>query len=305
MSIALLCSGQGQQSRDMLALLSGCEPAQRLLTRASRLLGEDMATFLAQASDERLYENRAGQILCVSYALATYAALFPDGAPPDSYVAGYSVGEMAAWGVAGIWSFDQTLDLVDCRARLMDDASRRDDGLCYIRGLSQKKVVSLALHFDCAVAIVNPDRLFILGGEQGALSQLCASALAQGAARAGLLPVHVASHTARLVPAVAPIRQAFAAQPAAKPTLRLLTVTDQNIVRDPEKALSGLARQVAQCIDWEATLHALKEREVERILELGPGSALAEMARTVMPDMAVRSVTDFRSITGIRNWIGA
>ena len=43
----------------------------------------------------------------------------------------------------------------------------------------------------------------------------------------------------------------------------------------------------------------------QRVLELGPGDALARMAGEAMPDIAVRSVTAFRSLDGIRHWLDA
>ena len=50
-------------------------------------------------------------------------------------------------------------------------------------------------------------------------------------------------------------------------------------------------------------LEALVERGVDRILELGPGTALADMVRGAYPAMQVRAVDDFRSIAGIKAWI--
>lgn len=303
MSIALLCSGQGRQSRDMLAMFSGCASVEPILAKASALLGEDIQSFLALASEQQLFGNRVSQILCVTEALAAYAALFPDGAPADSFVAGYSVGEMAAWSIAGVWSPIDVLDLVDQRARHMDRASGGEDGLGYVRGLAREAVDSLAARFGCEIAIVNPDRLFIVGGRREALAELCAAAASQGGGNAGLIPVHIASHTARLANAVTPIAQAFQAKRAARPRLRLLSAGDQNLVRDPAKGAFALARQVATPIDWEATLGMLAERCVARILELGPGSALADMARFMMPEIPVHSLDDFRSIAGARAWI--
>jgi [acyl-carrier-protein] S-malonyltransferase len=302
-SIALLCSGQGRQDRAMLASFAGLAAAQAPLAAASALFGRNVGDFLAQASDADLHANRASQILCVTRALATAAALFPDGAPADTLVAGYSVGEMAAWGVAGVWSPADTLALVEVRAEAMDAAGGPDDGLGYVRGLPRAAVDALAARLGCAVAIVNPDRLFVLGGPREAVASVCAAALAEGAVRTGPMPVRVASHTPRLAAAVAPFARALAAIPAKRPALRLMTAGDQGLVLDPDKARAGLAAQVATPIDWEAVLAALAERGVTRVLELGPGSALAEMARPVLPTAAVRAADDFHTLAGARAWL--
>jgi acyl transferase domain-containing protein len=44
-------------------------------------------------------------------------------------VTGYSVGDVAAWGVAGLPSPAEALDVVACRAEAMDAASPRGDSL--------------------------------------------------------------------------------------------------------------------------------------------------------------------------------
>ena len=57
--------------------------------------------------------------------------------PDRLIVAGYSVGEVAAWGVAGLLGATDTLDLVARRAEAMDAASPPGDGLLFVRGLSR------------------------------------------------------------------------------------------------------------------------------------------------------------------------
>lgn len=60
---------------------------------------------------------------------------------------------------------------------------------------------------------------------------------------------------------------------------------------------------MATTIDWAAVLEALVERGVDRVLELGPGTALADMMRSRYPTVEARCVDDFRSEAGITNWL--
>ncbi|TWB15309.1 [acyl-carrier-protein] S-malonyltransferase [Nitrospirillum amazonense] len=303
MSLALLCSGQGRQDRGTFALLA-YEPAARpILDAATRLLGAHPAEFCRTAPEEALHANREGQLLCVARALAAAAALFPDGAPPETIVAGYSVGEMAAWGIAGVWPPADTLALVDRRAQAMDLAGGPDDQLAHVRGLARETVERLARRFDCAIAIVNPGRLFIVGGTRAATEAFCAAALDAGAARAGPMSVRVASHTPRLAGAVAPFAAALAATPTQAPALRLMTASGATLVTRPGQALAGLAAQLAETIDWAAVLEALAERGVTTVLELGPGRALADMAAAALPTADVRALDDFHGLAGARAWL--
>ncbi|GES51067.1 ACP S-malonyltransferase [Rhizobium sp. NBRC 114257] len=305
MTLALLCSGQGHQSREMFRLLAAEPDAQLIFEAAAAVLGAHPTDFCRTAPEAALHANREGQILCVIRALAIARVLFPAGAPSETMVAGYSVGEMAAWGVAGIWSPMDTLRLVDQRAREMDAAGGPDDGLGYVRGLPMAAVQELADRFGCAIAIVNPDLLFILGGARQSIDALCAAALEEGAARAAPMPVHVASHTPRLAGAVAPFDKALASVAMSRPALRLMTATTATLVVDPQRARGGLARQLAERIDWAGVIEAMAERGVTTILELGPGRALAEMAALVLPGRRVRAVDEFHSLTGIKAWLAA
>ncbi|ASG23928.1 ACP S-malonyltransferase [Nitrospirillum viridazoti] len=303
MSLALLCSGQGRQDRGTFTLLADEPAARPIFDAATAPLGTDPAEFCRTAPEETLHANREGQLVCVARALAAAAALFPDGAPPETIVAGYSVGEMAAWGIAGVWSPTDTLVLVERRAKAMDMAGGPDDQLAHVRGLARETVERLARRFDCAIAIVNPGRLFIVGGTRAATEAFCAAALDAGAARAGPMSVRVASHTPRLAGAVAPFATALAAVPAKSPALRLMTAGGATLVTRPDRALAGLAAQLAETIDWAAVLEALAERGVTTILELGPGRALADMAAAALPTAEVRALDDFHSLAGARAWL--
>jgi [acyl-carrier-protein] S-malonyltransferase len=78
--------------------------------------------------------NRLGQILCSLQALAAAAAL-RDRMPDRLIVAGYCVGEGAAWGVAGLLNMRDALDLIARRAEIMDAATPPGDGMLFVRGL--------------------------------------------------------------------------------------------------------------------------------------------------------------------------
>ncbi|AYG69290.1 MULTISPECIES: acyltransferase domain-containing protein [unclassified Rhizobium] len=305
MTLALLCSGQGHQNREMFGLLATEPDAQPVFEAATAVLGTHAMDFCRTASETALHANREGQILCVTRALAIAGVLFPAGAPSETMVAGYSVGEMAAWGVAGVWSPKDTLKLVDQRARAMDAVAGPDDGLGYVRGLPQAAVEQLAGRYGCAIAIVNPDLLFIVGGDRRSIDALCVAALEEGAARAAPMAVHVASHTPRLVGAVAPFERALASVVMSRPALRLMTASGATLVGDPHRAQKGLARQIAERIDWAGVIEALGERGVTAILELGPGRALAEIAAVALPAVSVRAIDDFHSLAGVRPWLAA
>ena len=304
MSLAILCSGQGTQHRDMFALTADAREAAGVFAAASEALGFDPRAFVREKDETAFHANAAGQILCVTQALAAFAALRP-ASRARLTIAGYSIGELAAWGCAGLFSAKTTIELARLRASLMDAASGAEDGLAFVRGLGRNAIDALCARHASAVAIINPGAVFVLGGRRSDLRELCEEALSQGAAKAGALKVNVASHTPRLAAASAGFRAALAAQRTGPrlPGLRLISGIDALAVLNVEAGLDRLAAQISQTIDWAGCLDACIEAGVDAFLELGPGRALAAMAEEAYPGVRARSLDDFRSLDGGRGWV--
>ncbi|WP_375312912.1 malonate decarboxylase subunit epsilon [Bradyrhizobium sp. A5] len=305
MTLAILCPGQGGQHRDMFALTGNAPEAAYLFTHAAMLLGgRDPRDFVRHEPDEALHRNRAGQILCTLQPLAAACAL-ADVIPRGVIIAGYSVGEVAAWGVGGVFDATATLDLVARRAEAMDAATRAGDGLIFVRGPSPDEVGRLCERHGAAIAIVNPGDAFVIGGGREALSGIAADARALHGARIVALPVEVASHTKRLAAASAGFRETLRLVPAVFPPrtgARILSGIDAAPVVSLESGLDKLAAQISQTVQWADCLQACVEAGATGFLELGPGHALSRMVAEIEPGLPARSLDDFRSLQGVRAW---
>lgn len=303
MTLALICSGQGQHTRDMLDPFVSRPETCSLLATAGLLLREDPLAFLARTTDKELSGNRTSQILCVTRCLAAAAVLNVDDLPADTIVAGYSIGELASWAVAGVWGAEQTIELAAARAEAMDQAGGATGLLGYVRGLPQAAVEEMCNEFGCFIAICNPDRLFVVGGSAGDVNRLCDAAQSRGAMRASPMNVRIASHTPMLEASVNPFKAVLMRHVPARSRLKLMNTTRQSVISDPLRAIPDLAAQISHRINWEGTLVALQERGVRKILELGPGSALAEMAQSFTSDWQARSFSNFETFSGVERWI--
>ncbi|SFI24925.1 acyltransferase domain-containing protein [Methylobacterium brachiatum] len=303
MSVAILLSGQGGQHPGMFDLTADHPAAQAVFSAAKPLLGGTDPRDLARSGGDALHANRAGQILCCTAALAAWRAL---GFTGRAIVAGYSIGDLAAWGVAGRIADADILALAARRAEAMDAASGEGFGLAGIRGLTRDALDALALRHGCHLAIRNAADSFVVGGRRDALDALCRDAAAAGAQRAILLPVHTPSHTPLLAAASEAFRDALATVTLRRPPAeapRLVSGLDGTTIFRPEDGLDKLARQISHTIDWAACLDACREYGADRVLELGPGHALATMARTALPDARIHALEEFRSVDGVAAWL--
>jgi [acyl-carrier-protein] S-malonyltransferase len=307
MTLALLLSGQGHQNPGMFALTAEAPEAQAIFAAARPLLGGTDPRDLVGRPDADLHGNRTGQILCCVAALAGWRVI-ASALPVRTIVAGYSVGDLAAWALAGRLAPAAVLRLSAARAEAMDAASGSGFGLAGIRGVALDRVAALAERHGCHLAIRNGPDSAVVGGPRAALEALRTEAVAAGAQRAVLLDVRTPSHTPLLAAASARFREHLAAEAPLRPepgAPRLVAGLDGAAVFDGRAGLDKLARQISETIDWAACLTAVREFGAGAVLELGPGQALATMARDALPDARVHALADFRSSDGLRDWITA
>lgn len=305
--IAILCSGQGGQGRDMFDLVAVDPAAAPVFAAAAGVLGGRDPRDMAREGGDLVHRNDIAQVLCATAALATWAAVGKD-APRPLTIAGYSAGELPAWAVAGVIDTHTTFDLVARRAAFMDEETHGPAGLGAIVGLLRPAVDALCRAHQLEIAIINGPAHVILGGPLAGLREALAKAEANGAVRAAMLPIHVASHTRLLAAASERLATLLAKTVAGGSTphgVRLLSGIDAAPVRNIGDGLAKLAAQVSTTIDWAGCMEACRAARPARVLELGPGNALARMMSEFSPDIEARSISEFRTIEGVRRWVAA
>ena len=306
MRLAILCPGQGGQSPAMFDLASG-DPAA--FGRAEGWL-RDADGPVAQAPlpellahPSAMFDNRCAQPLVVAATLMAWTML-SERLPRPALVAGYSVGEVSAYAVAGALPLERAVAIASRRAAIMSEAAADagEQGMAAVSGVAPRAALDLVAQAGCEAAIDTPGAL-VAGGLRAHLDRLAALAPSMGATYKPL-PITVASHTSLLAGAVDPLRSLLRDH-AAAPALPLLAGVSASTVHDAAQAAELLALQTATTIRWTECLDAIAEARIDVALELGPGSALSRMLRERHPEVACRSVADFRSVKGIAAWVAA
>ena len=297
--LAVLCSGQGGQTAAMFDKLAGDDAATRVLAQAQAVLGKDPQSLAAGD----VFVNRIAQPLVCTAALAAWAALGPR-LPRPRLFAGYSVGELAAYGCAGALGIDETLRLAMARAACMDEASvGATGGLVAVRGLPRSRIDALCAELGAVVAISNGPEHFVLAAPVGVLEKIEPAAKAHGAVLARRLPVAVAAHTPWLKAAGAAFATALEQSALQDPPLPVLAGVSGVPVRNRAAAIATLSAQLSTPVDWAACMQAAWELGARVFLELGPGSALTRIARELLPQAEARALDDFRTLDGASEWV--
>ncbi|WP_448202466.1 ACP S-malonyltransferase [Azospirillum sp. sgz302134] len=300
MALGILCPGQGGQNPGMLDILAGEPAAQAVLDAAEWVLGTHPRALVA-GPPEAMQRNAVAQPLLCAVQAATWAALRPR-LPPVRLFAGYSLGELSAYGCADALGTDELLDLARRRAEAMDRACPEPSGLLAVRGLDRSQIEPLCRHHGLETAIVNDLDRLVVGGRRDALTAFEQAVAALGA---GVTPlaVTVASHTSLMAPAAEAFGRVLEGSGLRAPLVPVLAGIDGAPVRDRDRAVATLTRQIAHTVNWSACIDGLVEMGCTVLLELGPCNGLSRMVRDRFPDLPVRSVADFRSLRGVADWV--
>ena len=297
MSFALLFSGQGAQHPDMLPWLA--DDALVADTRA-RLGIDDWRQALADP--DWAARNEHAQVLLTGLALAAWRQLAPRLGAAPSAIAGYSVGELAAFSAAGAWSPEAALALASCRAAAMDAcATLAPGGLLAVTGLPAARLDALRARTGLALAIRNGVDAVVLGGPLAALAQAQDLATRDGA-QCRRLPVGVASHTPWMREAALRFATLLEEVPFQAPRVPLFSNAADR-VRDAASARRALATQIATTVRWDECMDNIRDRQIRCVLEVGPGQGLARMWNQRHPDVPARACDDFRSAAAIAAWL--
>ncbi len=300
MSLALLFPGQGVQHPEMLRWIDEHPLARPVLDQMAQRIGMDWRAQLHHPDWSS--RNGVAQCLLTGVLLASWQALAPL-LPEPALVAGYSVGEIAAFGAAGVFDASEAIELAARRAQAMDASAAVDNGgLISATGVSASRIAEICARMGLAVAIhLGPDR-WVLGGALADLQCAQAELWASGA-ESVTLRVSVASHTPQMQPAA----EAFEAlvEPMCWRTARAVVVTNVDGAgeRRPQALKLALARQISRTVQWHRSMETIAERMPRCVLEVGPGTTLSRMWATRHPDIPTRSADEFHSAEAVAVWV--
>ena len=300
MSLALLFPGQGTQHPAMLGWLDQRPEAAATLELMAAQIGRDWRLRLGDAPWAT--GNRVAQCLLTGLALAAWQCLAAR-LPTPSVMAGYSVGELAAFGAAGVFDSAAALGLARERADAMErSVAGSATGLLAVSGAGSDAVASACRRHGLAVAIELAADRCVLGGLSTALDD-AALELTQGGYRCQRLAVGLASHTPWMAAASSDFAQRMGAVAFARAAGALVCNLTGEAVRGEPALRSALAGQLAQPVRWSRCMETIAQRLPRCVLEVGPGSTLSKLWNERFPEVPARSVDEFRGPDAIAAWV--
>jgi [acyl-carrier-protein] S-malonyltransferase len=303
MRLAPLFSGQGgQRPEHWKQVADGAGHAEGALSQALLCYLPDLANAGFTPELDMLAKNVVAQPLIFGQQMLLWSML-QDRLPKPVCVAGYSLGEMAACCVAGVFDAAQGVSLAAERARLMDHAAGGPSGMMAVLGLDEVLVEKLVAPHGLSIAIYNAPQHVVLAGPKAGLLPAAEVLMAAGASRLVQLAVSTPSHTARLSGAAAGFRRCLANLPEHRLSIPVLSAIDASPARSSSRAIDALARQICTPLNWFSCLEVVREMQPDVVLEIGPGDALAKLFAEVAPGIPVRPTDAFKTVEGVLAWL--
>jgi [acyl-carrier-protein] S-malonyltransferase len=286
--VAFLFPGQGSQYAGMGKSLAESYPvARQTFEQADAALGFPLSKLCFEGPDEtlRLTENTQPALLAAS--IAAWQVARELGLQPN-YVAGHSLGEYSALVAAGGLEFGHALKLVRKRGRYMQEAVPAGVGaMAALLKLPEGKLDSILAEAAKGEVVRpanynSPDQI-VIAGHRGAVERAMELAKTAGAKRAVALPVSAPFHCPLMRPAqerLKPDLDAAAFHDLAIPLINNWRAAE---VRTAGEAREGLFEQIPNPVLWTQSMRRLAENGVERWYEIGAGTVLTGLLRSIIP----------------------
>ncbi len=303
--LAIVCSGQAGQRREMLDGVLGSPDVAELCRTAGALLGNDLETWWRNLDNEAIFINENAQFAIAFYQLATWQRI-RHLIPEPSLIAGYSLGEVTAYHVAGALDAPDTLRLVSQRSRAMNAASSEisTTGGCMLlwRGRMSETAERAVVENSLDVAIVRRTGERVFAGPANSIDAFMRETGIDNPSQTRL-QISTPSHSHYLATAAASFRTILEESGLHTPTVPVLAGINGMRIRTREQAIGALSGQIDTTIRWDRCMDALEEAGITSVLELGPGSDLANLIGMEHPRISARSIDDFGDWRSVAGWL--
>ena len=304
---AMVFPGQGSQSVGMLAELAEQFPVvTETFKQASDVLGYDLWALTQQGPAEELNKTWQTQPALLAASVAIYRVWqqqYPDLKP--EVMAGHSLGEYSALVCAGVIDFEDAIQLVELRGKLMQQAVPEGSGAMYaIIGLDNETIINACKTAEqgevvSAVNFNSPGQV-VIAGSKDAVERAAAACKEAGAKRALPLSVSVPSHCALMKPAADQLAVSLESVAVKAPSIAVINNVDVKTENDADAIRTALVRQLYSPVRWTETVEKMAAQGIEVLVEMGPGKVLTGLTGRIVKELSAQAVNDVKSLEAVK-----
>lgn len=286
----ILCPGQGAQRVGMGKAWHDASPeAAAVFAQANEVLGIDLAKTLFEGPEDQVHRTDIAQAGLYASAIASARGAAAAGLLDlaDGNVAaavGLSLGEYTALYLAGVFSFEDGLNLVRQRGLFMQEAADASDGsMVALIGADEAQAVALCEKAGGADVLVpanfNCPGQIVISGSTAACARAVTVA-GQMEIRATALTVAGAFHSPLMQPAADRMAVELAKVEFIAPVIPVLSnVTGELHGKDIATIKELLVKQITHPVRFEQNLQWTLANCSGKYIELAPGKVLSGLMR--------------------------
>ncbi len=291
MKLAVLFSGQGSQFVNMGLDLINSNPQiyERIKLFEKEL---DLPLLKILSNEELLNDTRYTQPAMVLYQILLYDRLKEKYNLKIDGFTGFSLGEFSSFYATNIFNDLDTLKIVNKRALLMQEASKKINGkMAAIIGLDDKTVeevckeISTPDDFVSPVNYNSPGQL-VISGSFIKVSEAINLLKEKGAKRALMLNVSGPFHSKYMENASELLFDYVKNFKSNKPNNLVYINTNAKILKDDE-IYQEIRKQIMMPVYFKQSIENMAKDGYTHFLEIGPGKVLYNLIKRINPSLEV------------------
>lgn len=257
------------------------------------------------ANDERIHDTFYTQPLLIFASIVAYETLLKED-PLITAVAGFSLGEYAAYYASNVIDIDDTFKLIQKRAEAMQKAQTLFPGkMAAILGLPVDEVENICRNFktnDLVIANYNAPNQVVLSGTAEAVEDAVHLCKSKGARRAVVLQVSGAFHSPLMTDAAKVLKEYVTDVEMKAPNKDLYLNTTGNKF-NKENLKDVMEEQVKSSVQFINMIQNMKNNGITHILEVGPGKVLSGLVKKIDQTLEIENLENTDDLIRVKGWL--